>query len=170
MKAEELKTGFWGYKKFSVYQYITALEESFSTRLLEKDEENRALLEQERQRVLQLEEELRELRQQYQVQKDEHALIASTLVEARRYAEQLRSQAEEREEAARRQLEETLEEKDRELRHYDARLERLRELLQTTLREMDNSAERMAAEIDGVRSEAPDGNMSLFRREPELVG
>ena len=28
MKAEELKTGLWGFKKFSVYQYITSLEES----------------------------------------------------------------------------------------------------------------------------------------------
>lgn len=49
MKAEELKTGLWGFKKFSVYQYITSLEESFSSKLLEKDEENRAALVREQQ-------------------------------------------------------------------------------------------------------------------------
>ena len=55
MKAEELKTGLWGFKKFSVYQYITSLEESFSSKLLEKDEENRAALVREQQRAQELE-------------------------------------------------------------------------------------------------------------------
>ena len=57
MKAEELKTGLWGFKKFSVYQYITSLEESFSSKLLEKDEENRAALVREQQRAQELEAE-----------------------------------------------------------------------------------------------------------------
>lgn len=50
MKTDELKTGFWGYKKFSVYQYINTLEEQFSAQLLEKDRESREALEQEQQR------------------------------------------------------------------------------------------------------------------------
>ena len=90
MKIEDLKVGFWGYKKFSVYQYITHLEEQFSAKLLEKDEENRSLLEKERQRSQKLEEELKNLRKQYEVQRDEQLLVANTLMEARRYAERLK--------------------------------------------------------------------------------
>ena len=30
MKLDQLKKGFWGYKKASVYEYITMMEEEFS--------------------------------------------------------------------------------------------------------------------------------------------
>ena len=100
MKAEELKTGLWGFKKFSVYQYITSLEESFSSKLLEKDEENRAALVREQQRAQELEAELGALRQRYEALKNEQALIANTLLDAQRYAASLKTQAEEQARAA----------------------------------------------------------------------
>lgn len=37
MNLDQLQTGFFGYKKFSVYEYITMMEEEFSTKLSEKD-------------------------------------------------------------------------------------------------------------------------------------
>lgn len=74
MKTDELKTGFWGYKKFSVYQYINTLEEQFSAQLLEKDRESREALEQEQQRVRQLEQELEDLRRQMEEQQREQML------------------------------------------------------------------------------------------------
>ena len=37
MQLDELKKGFWGYQKEGVFQYITAREEEFSRRLLEKE-------------------------------------------------------------------------------------------------------------------------------------
>lgn len=36
MKLDQLKKGFWGYKKASVYEYITMMEEEFSEKLAEK--------------------------------------------------------------------------------------------------------------------------------------
>ena len=37
MRLEELKKGFWGYRKDAVFQYITEQEESFSQKLMEKE-------------------------------------------------------------------------------------------------------------------------------------
>lgn len=36
MKLDQLKKGFWGYKRASVYEYITMMEEEFSEKLAEK--------------------------------------------------------------------------------------------------------------------------------------
>ena len=127
MNTEDLKTGFWGYKKYSVYQYISEMETQFSAKLLEKDEEAKALLEQERQRSRQLEAELEKLHKQLDRQQEEQALIASTLMEAKRYAQQLKDQAEEQQKAAQQQLEEALISRDAELKLYDSRLQELRQ-------------------------------------------
>ena len=55
MKAEDLKTGFFGYQKASVYQYITTLEEQFSAKLMEQDAAHKAETEQHVQKIRQLE-------------------------------------------------------------------------------------------------------------------
>ena len=169
MKTEDLKTGFWGYRKFSVYQYITELEENFSTRLLEQEEETKRLLEAERERARQLEEELNRLRKEYEDQKQEQMLIASTLMEAQRYAERLRAESEEERQTAQQRLEEEEARQNGRLERYADDIDRLRELLRTMLQEMDASAEQLARTMDQVRPEPSEGNLSLFRRRPELV-
>ena len=169
MRVEDLKTGFWGYQKFSVYQYIASLEETFSAKLLEKDEESRALLEKERQRVRELEGELKALRQAHEEQQNAQALIANTLLEAQRYAELLRGRSEKREEEARQQVEQALEQKNRELERYGARLQQLRGMFQSALRDMDGAAEKLADEIASARENAPNENLHLFRCDPECA-
>ncbi len=169
MKTEALKTGLWGYKKFSVYQYITALEEEFSAKLLEKDQENHTALEQAQLRIRQLEQELAELHRQHDALRDEHLLISNTLLDAQRYAETLRAQTQEQEQAACKHLEEAVETRKRELEQYDGRLSQLRQLFRTMLQEMDASALEMEPHLEKLREAAPDGNMSLFHRNQEPV-
>lgn len=169
MKTEDLKTGFWGYKKYSVYQYITEMETQFSAKLLEKDEEAKALLEQEQQHSRQLEEELDKLHKQLDRQQEEQALIASTLMEAKRYAQQLKDQAEEQQKAAQQQLEEALSSRDAELKLYESRLQELRQQFKDMLQEMDGSTQQLLEEAENIKAQAPERNMSLFRRKPELV-
>ena len=166
MKTDELKTGFWGYKKFSVYQYINALEEQFSAQLQEKDRESRAALEQERQRVRQLEQELADLRRQMEDQQHEQMLIASTLLEAQRYAEQLKKEADGREQEAQRQLDDALELRAQILSRYDDRLSRLRDQFVSMLQEMEEAAGRVSDAVEETKASAPERNMSLFRRNP----
>lgn len=169
MKAEQLKTGFWGYKKFSVYQYITALEEEFSAKLLETERESQAALAQERQRCQQLEEQLSQLRKQYEAQRSEQLLIANTLLEAQRYAEQLKKETDQREEQIRLQLEQTLARRDGELEEYAQQLQRLRENFCAMLQEMDGAAQQLEEQLEQIRPAELEQNLTLFQREPEPV-
>lgn len=169
MKTDELKTGLWGFKKFSVYQYITALEGQFSARLLEKDREHQAALEQERQRVQQLEEELSDLRRQLEEQHTEQSLIASTLLDAQRYAAQLKRESDAREEEAQQQLTDALELRDQVLSRYDDQLSQLRGQFAAMLQDMDAAARQVAQEVEEIKAAGSDRNMSLFRRNRELA-
>lgn len=167
MKTDELKTGFWGYKKFSVYQYINSLEEQFSAQLLEKDRESRAALEQAQQRVRQLEQEVADLRRQLESRQNEQMLISSTLMEAQRYAEQLKQESNAREQEAQRQMEEALKLRDQILARYDSQISHLRQQFASVLQEMEASARQVSLEVEDLKAAAPDRNMSLFRRNPE---
>lgn len=169
MTMNELKSGFFGYQKASVYQYITSLEEEFSARLAQQEEEARQAAEQYRQRIDQLEEELRAVRQQYEAQRNEQMVIASTLMEAQRYAGQLRQEAEERLQEEQQRLDEAAAAQNRELDQYRARVEELRESLLSMLREMDGAALRLEERIEEVQDSCPDHNLSLFSRRPEPV-
>lgn len=164
MKTEHLKTGFWGYKKLSVCQYITTLEEQFSAKLLEKDTEYQKVLAQNQEKIQQLEEELRQLRERCEKQEHEQMLIAGTLMDAQRYAGQLRHEAELREQDARQKLDAETARQEQALQQHDARIQQLRETFRTMLEEMDRSAEELAQRTEEVKADGPERNMLLFRR------
>ena len=88
MELEKLKKGFFGYKKESVYQYIASVEEEFSSKLMEKDEQLKKNEELYLSRIHILEEELKDIKRQYEKQKGEQSVFAATLIEAKRFAEQ----------------------------------------------------------------------------------
>lgn len=69
MRREELKTGLFGYQKFSVCRYISALEEQYSAQLLEKERESREALDQARRRIRELEAEVAGLRRQLETRR-----------------------------------------------------------------------------------------------------
>ena len=107
MQLDELKKGFWGYQKEGVFQYITAREEEFSRRLLEKEAQaDQALqraqtrvqeLEQEAvdawSRVRALEQELQSLREERDALRKQQAMVADALLDARAYAGRLREES-----------------------------------------------------------------------------
>ena len=93
MELEKLKKGFFGYKKESVYHYIASVEEEFSSKLLEKDEQLKKNEELYLSRISSLEEELKDIKKKYEEQKSEKSVVAATLIEARRFAEQLKKEA-----------------------------------------------------------------------------
>ena len=71
MKLDQLKKGFWGYQKASVYEYITMMEEEFSEKLAEKVTEQKNQEEQYRTQIAALEEELSRVRKELEAQKKE---------------------------------------------------------------------------------------------------
>ena len=188
MKLEELKSGWFGYQKSDVFQYITTLEAEFSQKLMEKDEEHRRLIDQYLQRIYQLEGELSQLKQQYEAQKNDQLHIADALLDAQRYREILQKETLRMEQEARAKLQEQLEEERARLERYRGQVKRLRELFGTVLQEMDGEAQKL--ELQAEEIEEPDwagdqgeptleqpsvqplspksdsqGNMTLFQRK-----
>lgn len=164
MTLSELKSGFFGYRKTSVYQYITSLEEQFSSKLMEQEAQARKDAEQYQQRIQQLEEELAAIREQYETQRSQQLVVADTLLDAQRWAGQLRQEAEEQRQQASQQLEEEVGRQNRELERYRAQVQALREAFRSTLQELDGQAAKLEEQVDETLAAAPDHNLSLFQR------
>ena len=150
MKLEELKSGWFGYQKSDVFQYITTLEAEFSQKLMEKDEEHRRLIDQYLQRIYQLEGELSQLKQQYEAQKNDQLHIADALLDAQRYREILQKETLRMEQEARAKLQEQLEEDRARLERSRGQVKRLRELFGTVLQEMDGEAQKLELQAEEI--------------------
>ena len=167
MKLDQLKKGFWGYKKASVYEYIALMEEEFSTKLLKKDEEYKENEEKYIERIRLLEDELKKVNQELENQKKEQMTISSTLMEATKYAEVLRKEAKETAKKERIQWEKELSESKNELNRYHKHVSNLREELCSILHKMENEAAEFEGQIIEIKSECPIHNMTLFERKNE---
>ena len=47
MRLEELKKGFWGYRKDAVFQYIAQQEEQFTQKMADKDAQTEQRVQQD---------------------------------------------------------------------------------------------------------------------------
>ena len=164
MELKYLKKGLFGYKKASVYQYIAAMEEEISSKWREEQAQAKQNAEAYLLRIGQLETELKETKQQLEEQKNEQITIASTLLDAKRYAEALKRETQEAEQAARRQLEEEIASAKRELAQYHAQIQHLRETFRSLLAGMEDEAQALEQNIQTAEAACPESNMSLFRR------
>ena len=165
MKFDQMKKGFFGYQKASVYEYITKIEEEFSSKFMEKEEQYQQNEEQYRNRIAKLEEELREVREQLEQKREEQMTIASTLLDATRYAESLRQEAEEKREEENKKWAEELAAKQRELNQYYAQILNVREMFCNLLQDMEEQASRFENQVEMVKTAAPGRNMALFERK-----
>ena len=145
MRMEELKRGFWGYTRESVYRCITAMEEEFSARLLEKDAAVTRLEEQYQGRIRELEESLAQVQREGEAQRRDQATISEALLNAQEYARGLREETQRQEEEVRRELDAQIQRQRRELEAYQGELKRLRETFQALLEEMDGRMEALYA-------------------------
>ena len=62
MRKNDLKTGIWGYKKESVYNYIVSLEEEAARKMAQRDLEAEEVKQEYEKRVAELEKELETVR------------------------------------------------------------------------------------------------------------
>lgn len=62
MRMNDLKTGIWGYKKESVYNYIVSLEEEAARKMAQRDLEAEEVKQEYEKRVAELEKELETVR------------------------------------------------------------------------------------------------------------
>ncbi len=62
MRMNDLKTGIWGYKKESFYNYIVSLEEEAARKMAQRDLEAEEVKQEYEKRVAELEKELETVR------------------------------------------------------------------------------------------------------------
>ncbi len=165
MELEMLKKGFFGYKKESVYQYIASVEDEFSTKLLEKDEQIKKNEEMYLERIHKLEEELENTKQRLETQQNDKTIIASAILDAKRFAEKLKIETEEEENKARKHLEDELDKKNEELKKYQEQIAGVRKMLRSILNTADEQLKNTEKKIDNIKESAPERNMSLFERK-----
>ena len=160
MRLEELKKGFWGYKKECVFQYITDLDESCNQKLRERDDRAAQVEQRAQARIQALEQENSALREELRNQRDE---ISAAILEARASAETMKAETRAREEAARDAIRRNLEEDLLELERYREKISDLRIVVRRTLEELDGQAEELERQVQVLSEALPEGNLALFQ-------
>ncbi len=177
MRMDELKRGFWGYKKDSVYHYIVLLEEKASKQAAEKDarmvkleaESQRliAKLESEhKNQVAELEALLAALREENLALRDNQELVFSTMLEAQKYADQLKTDSSRQAKQAQERLSSAIQRENQHLGEYVKRIQQLRALIRDLLEEFDGRAEEAEKTLERLPAQAPSAD--LDRKVPEV--
>ena len=165
MRLDELKKGFWGYKRDSVYQYVALMEEDFSAKLLEKDGQMKKAVEAVRQEAAQAAE---------QAQKGAADLVEQAKRESGRAIEQARLQAAEAEKAAEQTREELaralrrVSELEASLRTVQAENETLRQdayKISAAILESQRYAQQMRDETEALERRARADLLSQVNRQ-----
>ncbi len=86
MNITSLKSGLWGYRKNDVCEYIAKMNEEFSQKLMEALKENDSMIQELQAKVAQLEEE----NAVYRAERDR---VTETLMDAKTFAANLKTQA-----------------------------------------------------------------------------
>lgn len=165
MNLDQLKKGFFGYKKSGVYEYISEIEKDYSEKLTEKDQQQKKDAELYRARISELEEQLKDLTQKLEDQKREQTAIAATMIEATRFAENLRAQAQEQAKKDGEEWEKECEKAHAQLQKYRAYIKSVRETVSDLLRRIDQQSQMASQKIEATVQEVPGRNMSLFERK-----
>lgn len=169
MQLTDLKKGFWGYQKESVYQYISALDVTFSEKLADKDKESKEMIREleERGRELEreneemkketarLEEENAEIRKENEEFKKLQRAISDSILDAKSYAAQLKKETEMKECSLRSQIEEEAARQRRRVESYAHEIDALQENLKTVL-----------GRFDGALQNTKDSASRLSQRDP----
>ena len=163
MRLEELKKGFWGYKKEGVFQYITDLESTFSQKLLEKDAQAERAAQEAQARIQALEQEERALRQELDKFRDQQSQIARAILDARASAEAMKAESLAQEEAARETVRQALETELAELGRYRETVAGVREAVREALGALDRQLEALEDQADAAEEASPEKNLSLFQ-------
>ena len=167
MRMEELQTGFFGYRKESVYQLIASMEENFSSKLMEKDAQHTKAMQDAQIKIAELETELRTVRAEPLSSRKDQDMISDTLLDAQAYAQKLRAESISQEQQLRGQLQEEAQRQRAQLEDYARQLGQLHSAILTLLREMEERTQTMEEQVAAAVEQAPEPelNLSLFLKK-----
>ena len=161
MKMEELQTGFWGYRKDSVYKLVASMEENFSSMLMEKDAQHAAALQEAQARIADLEAELRTAQEEQKAHRKNQDLISNAFLEAQAHVQTLRAESEAQERSLRGQLQEEAQRQKDQLEQYKQEVGRLRGTILELLRDLDDRTQKVEEEVNAVSERLPEPNLNL---------
>ena len=164
MELENLKKGLFGYQKTGVYEYIASIEDEFSSKLLEKDQQLKKNEEIYMEKINKLEDELREAKKRIIEQDKGQEMISNTLLEANRFAQMLKKEAQEKHEEENRILLDMVEKQKKEIMKYQTKIDELKNMLHTLLEGMEKDVSVVEKRVEEVKMQCPSQNMSLFER------
>ncbi len=170
MRMDELKRGFWGYKKDSVYNYIVTLEEEASRRVAEKDaridrqeaEFRRQIAELEsayKKKVVELDAMMASLQEENQALRDNQEFVFSTMLEAQKYADRLKADSVRQVQQAQEELSTAVEQENQQLDGYVKRIRQLRAMIRDLLEEFDDKAEESEKALIRLPAQAPSADL-----------
>lgn len=166
MRMDELKRGFWGYKKDSVYRYIVSMEEKASKQLAEKEEKLGQLEAEMKQKIAELEGEgkkqvaeleatLAALREENAALRENQAAVFHTMMEAQKYADQLRADSAIQSQEAQKRLADAVSQQTQQLEEYLAQVQQIRAVIQERLRGFDGDLKGVEHILTSLIGQAP---------------
>ncbi len=166
MNVEKLKKGF-GYQKESVYKYIAELEEEFSAKLSERENQINSENETLRERIKQLEEEIILNKKEIEEEKKQRNLISNTLVDAQAYAAKIREDLEKQRDEEQKKLTEEVERQKQIIELYKNKIDDFRRKTAELLKNFDEKAAEAGNRAEKLKDNMPSGNMSMFQKKQE---
>lgn len=161
MRMEELQTGLWGYQKEGVYKLVASMEESYSVKLKEKEDQHSAALQAAQAKIAELEAELRAAKEEYKASRKDQDLISAAFLEAQTYTQKLKAEAEAQESLLRRQLQEEAQRQKNQLVEYAQKVGQLRGVILSLLHEFDDQTSEMEEQVNTTLENVPDPDLNL---------
>lgn len=143
---ELFQTSLFGYSKKGVHAYISAMNEDFSQKLLEKDKTYKDTIQT-------LREELEKLRRENEQLRTERQDVAGALIDAKVFAADLMEQAVETDRAQRAKNAELRQAELRQIQSLAQRIDSLRETFRSVLCSMDDEMEQYGMKCQAVQAE-----------------
>ncbi len=166
MRLDELKKGFWGYKKESVYQYIAAMEDEAARKLVQQQEQAEKEADKAQKRICELEEALKIFREENKALYQDQIHISETLMEAQKYSRKMNEETARRAEEANKEMETAFQVHRDRLEEYGKKVGKLGRVLRELLEDMEAETEHMEEEIGKVKEQAPAHGLAVFPKKP----
>ena len=159
MRMDELKRGLWGYRKDSVYHYVVSLEEKASQRLAEKEARIEKLTAEYKQQLTELEATLKALREENAALRENQAAVFTTMLEAQKYADQLRTESNLQRQQAQERFSSAIQQKTRLLDVYSDQIQQLRVMIKEILKDFEGSLEDVERTTTRLSAHAPSADL-----------
>ena len=186
MHISELKKGFFGYQKESVYQYISLLNEEIAQKLAEKEQKNEALIQDLQKQNAALRQKIEVMEQENQQFRQMHSAVSNSIIDAQNYAAQLKMETQKQEQALREQMEAEIARQQNSLKAHIEQIDDFRSHLKAMLEQVDSSLQQSRHQAASLiqqnltictenieyeqESPPPEANMAMFQRKGKNNG